>query len=490
MTRILFGCFSALGMMAVLGGSRAASAHGGTFRADQILVDPTDAKHVVVASDVWGYGETHDGAIWQWFCAEAYGGDSLNVLRRSMVFLPQGDLLVANKFGGLRRSRGTLCELDPVPFFAEPGRCGPSDCLVADVASAPSSPASVVVLTLAQDSSGGLQNRLWHSADAESWSALPDTVPSDIGVASVAVAPTDSSRIYLGAKPLSDETTLLVLASSDGGASFTRTPVALPPLDPNEPPVTLTVYGVHRVDPSLVFFRVDRGDVSRATGRDRVLVSADGGRTVTTVFEGAGDLPGFTVSLDDATVFAGGPTDGLWSASVADMRAGAPQAFRQVSRDPVWGLLSTADGLLAGHDDFAQPPSVPFSLGLSSDGGATFAPRMTVCELSPADCPTGTVGATSCPALFDGISNFQYDFQSQRCLPPSTLAEADGGQEMRNRGLVARGAGCSCRGAAVDRDASLSKLPALLALGVATFLRRRRLQLVRGAAAPPNGDTA
>jgi MYXO-CTERM domain-containing protein len=196
------------------------------------------------------------------------------------------------------------------------------------------------------------------------------------------------------------------------------------------------------------------------------------------------------MSLDDATVFVGGPTDGLWSASVADVRTGKSQAFRQLNREPVWGLTFTLDGLLAGHDDFAQPPAVPFSVGLSSDGGETFAPRMTVCELSPADCPAGTAAANFCPALFDGVSNFQYDFQSQRCLPPPSRAAADAGTEMRNKDLAARGAGCGCRGAAGARDASPSKLATLLALATAAFLRRRKTQLVRGAAAPPSGDTA
>jgi hypothetical protein len=471
MTRSLFQRASVL---VALAWPRPAGAHGGTWRADQILVDPGDPRHVVVASDVWGYAETHDGAIWQWFCAETYGGDSLNVARLSMTLLPGGDLLVANKFRGLRRSRGTLCGLEAVPFFAEAGgTCGVGNCLVADVAAAPGPTASVIVLTITPDPAGGLLNRLWRSVDAESWAAMPDAVPTDVGAANVVVAPTDSSRLYLTAVAVDDQRPLL-LASSDGGASWARSSVAVPPLsDPREPAATLTAYGVHPTDPNLVFLRLDVGDVPPATGHDRVLVSSDGGTAVTEVFEGAGNLPGFALSPDGATVQVGGKDDGLWSASLADVRSGVPRPFHQVSTASIWGLAWTPDGLLAGHDDFPKSPGVPFSLGLSDDGGTTFVPRMTVCALSPAACPADTPGGAQCPSVFEGAGNFQFDFQGARCqVPPPSGTSDSGAAAAPRRTIEPRGASCACCTTPAPRHGALTELSILIAL--ASTMRRRQ----------------
>src|SRR5262245_47331863 len=88
---------------AFLGGVPSAHAHGGIPRAWNIFVEPGNTQHVVLRSDIWGFFQTADGGqTWEWVCAEAYGGKSLNTQRRSIAMLPGGALIIANLFEGLQ----------------------------------------------------------------------------------------------------------------------------------------------------------------------------------------------------------------------------------------------------------------------------------------------------------------------------------------------------------------------------------------------------
>jgi hypothetical protein len=409
--------------LACLGLSGAAHAHGGKWSADQILVEPGNAAHMILRADAWGLAETHDaGASWQWVCPEAYGRKSLDVERVGMALLRGGDLLVAGAFDGVLRSRGGLCDFGPVAFFDDKALCGGKACVFQDVSR--SSARTLVVANWAGAS--GVRSGLWGSSDeGGSWAALPDTLPSDVVVSSALGSPSSPARIYATGARLPDQSAFVLLASDDAGATWRETliPYDSSLLQPGDPGPVLRPYGVAPADPGTVFLWADFADASpQRKGPDRALVSTDGGVTLQEVFDGHDNLEAFALSPDGKTVMLGSYADGLWSAAVADLRTKGKQAFHQVNTMSTFGLLWSADGLIAGHDDFGAPPAPRFSLGISHDLGVTFTPTMTVCGLTLLSCAAGTASGDRCPGQWSG-NNFVHDFVTPRC--PATTGAPD-----------------------------------------------------------------
>jgi hypothetical protein len=424
-----------------------AFAHGGTWRADQVLVEPGNPSRVVLASDAWGVIETQDhGATWGWVCAEAYGAVSFNVERVPMVLLPGGTLLATRGFDGLYRAEGSLCDPAPVGFFTSKGRCGAGDCIAVDVARGSDSAGAALVLTTSARAQGGVANLLWHSSDAgRTWVGLPDTVPSDVAANSIAVAPSDPKKIYVAALPTDTPDVRVVLHTEDGGATWKKSPAVEAAVANGDSPPTLRVVAVHPTDARVAFFRLDAADVPPQIGADRLLVSTDGGATLRPVFQAIGNLPGFAFSADGATVFVAGALDGVHRGSLSEITAKGASAFVQVNKKPAWGLAVTGEGLVAGYDDFGVATEPRFSLGLSRDEGVTFSPLMVICDVGMEACPAGTQAANQCPAWFSGPGNYEYDFpDSVRC----TSSRADAGSPTKKDGGAGGATGAGATGGA------------------------------------------
>ena len=125
---------------------------------------------------------------------------------------------------------------------------------------------------------------------------------------------------------------------------------------------------------------------TRGVHASRVVVTDDGGKTTRAAFEGVGPLLGFALADDGATIYAGGPKDGLVVASGA-VPAKEIQ-FTKRSPQSIQCLTAVGATLWA-----CTPASSGFVLGASSDGGATFTSKLTLpgmrgplkC-LAPADC--------------------------------------------------------------------------------------------------------
>lgn len=484
-----------------------AFAHGGTWRADQVLVEPGNPDHVVLCSDAWGIIETKDhGATWAWTCAEAYGAVSINLERVEVALLPGGTLLAARGFDGVFRAKGSLCDASPIAFFGATGRCGTGDCIAADVTRGADAAGAVLVLTTSARATGGVANLLWHSPDAgDTWAPLADSFPSDVAANSIAVAPSDPQRIYAAALPPDTPGVRTVLHTEDGGATWTKAPpVDASGVPDGEAAPVLRIAAVHPTDARIVFFWLDYADTPLKVGQDRLLMSSDGGTTLKEAFQGAGNLPGFAFSRDGASVFVGGPADGVHRAKVAEIASNGASSFVQVSTKPAWGLAVTAQGLVAGHDDFGSAAEPRFSLGLSRDEGATFSPLMVICDVGMQACPTGTRGADQCPGQFYGPGNYQLDFpMGPRCVSnggdAGSRPPGDAGATVRvDAGIGAGGgpavdagkpstgpkvsAGCGCT-LASEGDASPWR-SAVLALGLAAAWRR---VTARSARAPRSG---
>ena len=111
----------------------------------------------------------------------------------------------------------------------------------------------------------------------------------------------------------------VVLASTNGGASYTTTTIPLIP--PYETQGAAYVSAVDPTDPQRVYVRIHNSFV------DRLLVSDDGAATFRTVYQAQGTLPGFALSDDGSTVFLGDSAAGVLVAHPPAADAGASFAF-------------------------------------------------------------------------------------------------------------------------------------------------------------------
>lgn len=458
-----------------------ALAHGGRFRADQVRVDPTDAAHIVVRSDVWGLVETRDGGTtWEWTCAEVAAQSSITLQRRPFTVAPGGNVLIGSGFDGLMVARGSLCAMAPVPQLAAAGACGSGSCVPYDVfVDMPRS--RVVAVTSSLEPGLTYVNRLWSSPDGgTSWSTLGVPPPADIFVGSARVAPSDPLTIYAGGVTLAVPPEFLLLRSHDGGATWER--VALPvQARAGDFPTVVRIHAVHPSDAGVVFIWLDRDSGDRTVpAPDRLFVSTDGGVTIRGILDGSDDLPGLEFSSDGNRVFVGATGDGLVRASMADVRAAAGTPFQQVNAGPTWGLAALGTGLLAGRDDYrATPPRM--SLGISHDEGVTFDPVLGICDVKLAQCPSGSPGYDRCSGLFyrdptveiDLTPSFESDQQAARCAPDGSPDGSTGaGDEPVGKG------GCACRAG----TRSTGEGGEWVLLAVAAVLRRRRPKSTKPAA--------
>lgn len=465
------------------------SAHGGTPRGTQVLVEPGNPNDIVVRSDYWGLFRTTDGAkTWNYYCSEAWGASSLESSRSSTLLLGGGRLLVGSASEGLAISD------DPCSWHASSSFSEQS--LLQDFAPFGSDLIAVSVFT----TDGGARAALSRSADnGETWTPFGGALPADFVGEGVAVAPSDSKRIYVVGQTIDGTCDLAV--STDAGASFTLHPIPCS-LDPNTV-WTLRVRLVHPTRPDTVVIWADGGDLTDDVP-DQLWASSDAGVDWTQMFVGPGDLPGFALSPDHTTILVGEPgslssstgLQGIQSASLDDAIARGQSAFTEIYDQPVWGLDWTSNGLYAGTNEFTANDIPPRSmLSLSHDGGHTFSKVMDLCQVQFPACPASTteqicVTPTELPSVGNGGFDVDYltgplctsgsdagtspsgDASSKPSGSPPVEAiahETDGGAVSSDHVTIHA---CSV-GVVASRGGEASFLSGLFAL-LATTLRRAR----------------
>jgi MYXO-CTERM domain-containing protein len=226
--------------------------------------------------------------------------------------------------------------------------------------------------------------------DGATWATQGVAIDPEVQVETIDVAPGDSSRIYVGGARTrigadgGPERVGVVLVSHNGGASYGEGTIPL--LAPFEP--SRGAAFVSAVDPTnadRVYVRI--GDLIA----DRLLVSDDGAATFRTVFQGRGPLLGFALSSD-------GPRDGVHLAAAGAADSGAGPSFAQQSTAAV-SCLTWVNGAL--YACMGEPQNTYLQqLGLSTDDGASFAPRFYFgCLPGPLVCPGCGVDTACSPGL-------------------------------------------------------------------------------------------
>ena len=403
---------------------RDAQAHGGFYRAFEILRTPENADRIVLRSDVWGFTHSSDGGkTWQWSCSEVYGSLSTAPSHPAMQLLADGRLVVANSFRGLRYT-DDYCNWTKA--------AGLDDEVLADVKHAGGSNLIALASTGYEDR---IDNALWKSDDrGASFTRFGGSMPEDIVTQSLAISAPPANRIYAIGQVIETSPPVgAFLRSDDGGQTFQR--LSAPAKDVVI--FTLRIAAVHPTNPDVAFVWIDLPEELGKNSPDEIWLTADGGTSWKQLFSGSGDLPGLALSPDGERIAIAGSVDGVWTGALADVLRDGRAALEQTRTLPIWGLLWQDDGLYGGNDNFPLrgTPEV-FTFGLSKDEGRTFSEISNICQIEFSLCSATSSVGQACAALWDDPSQaggFVQDFfeRSGRCnadagAPPTNVDAGPG----------------------------------------------------------------
>jgi MYXO-CTERM domain-containing protein len=414
-----------------------ARANGRFPIADQLVVDPNDASHIVLRT-TYGVLETSDaGSSWSWICEAAigYGGTQ----DPAIGVLGDGSLL-AGVFEGLAVShdRGCSWAMVGAPLADE---------YIIDVSVHKDDPSRGVAIT-SSGTGAGFHVIVAETADnGVTWTQAGTAILSDFIALTIDVAPSDPNRLYasgLVGKSLAPA----VERSNDRGATWTRTY-----LDAAYADTVPFLAAIDPVNADRIYIRLSGDPI------DRLVVSDDGGATFTEAFTGVDDLLGFALSPDGSRVALGGPKDGIQIASAADL------AFTKVSELYTRCLTWTPAGLYACGNEFVDD----FTVGLSQDEGKTFTPIYHLSDICPLACPSGGATPEACVASWPGIAA-TLGIEPAQCGGASPSSSSSSGGTPRP---LSAGGGCGCH---VDgtSGASGAVFVAALTLLAARVRRGRR----------------
>jgi photosystem II stability/assembly factor-like uncharacterized protein len=395
-------------MLALAATSTRAWANGRFPASSMLVARPGDPSRLALRATYGMLLSSDGGDTWDWICERAvgYGGNE-----DPSILIAGSGAIVVGTFTGTSRSTDGGCHWSHDPSW-------PTG--VVDLASRPSAPDRLYAVTsvYAKAGDGGplFGSALLVSDDAGAhWTARAPFDPTLL-IDSIEVAPSDGARVYASAlRPHGQATTAALLVSDDDGAHWKEHPVPYTPEDRG-------VY-IAAVDPksaARVYLRTSRVDASR------VLVSDDSGKTLREIARG-GPMQGFALADEGATLYVGGPKDGLLRALASDDR------FEKRSPTPVQCLTSIGAALWA-----CAPTRAGYVLGVSTDDGATFAPKLTL---------AGMRGPLACAAP-SALDLCKDDWASLRSLvgsgEPSDAAATQTAQSHPSPATSPKRAACGC----------------------------------------------
>jgi len=447
--------------------STTGAAANGRYPASTQVVFSADPDLIVVRATYGLLISRDSGATWRWVCESALGVPSVSVEDPS-VALTANDALFVGLAEGLEVSRDSAggahalgcsfaCAAGPLAGVS-----------VADLAAVP--PRTVLALSSTyvwgDAGNASLDTRIWETDDdGAHWTQRGGAFDPAVSVTTLDVAPSDPERLYVsGTRGFGAVRTASLFVSTDGGESWTERPM---PFDgANEVSAFIGAVDPHNADRVYV----------RSSGVSRLFVTSDAGRSFQVPLAFTGPMLGFAIAADGSRVYAGSPEDGLLVAARGDADGGL--AFHQASSIHVQCLASRGSELWACSDEASG-----FSVGVSVDDGARFAPRLLSGDLpSPVACAPDPRGPFACGAsanasqcggnAFDAVCTTlagcrQDAGASDGSGAPGLTADASA------QAVRARLASCGCSVAAGDSSTEVGAACTLAALAV----RRRRRRI-------------
>ncbi len=361
-------------------GAGAARANGRFPTAQQLAVRPGDESVRVLRATFGLLLTKNGGASWSWICESAIGYGTVGQEDPPIAVTAAGSVLVAT-LEGLAVSTDAGCSWG----FAG----GMSRSPAIDVTVRPDAPH--VALALVSSAAGTTDageslyaSRLYvTSDDGAHWSPYGAPLDPTLEPTSVEVAAGDPHRVYVTAvRGSGSKTTASLLVSTNDARSFEERAI---PIDPATEDAAF-IAAVDRTNPGRVYVRTGAYNTSRLFVFD---AAADASAGYRVVYSG-GPMLGFALSPDGATVYLGGPEDGLQKAATADFR------FRSESSIPV-GCIT-----LVGSTVYTCVVGGSVLLA-SSTAGAPLAPALSFADIhGTLECSGGPV-ATECPSQFETL---------------------------------------------------------------------------------------
>lgn len=433
----------ALTVCAVLAWTATASANGRFPYANQLVVAPSDDKHIVLRT-TYGIVESFDhGTTWKWLCEASvgYGGK----FDPAIGITKSGRILVG-LFDGLSSSTDRGCNFDRVggALFTKQ--------FMIDLVVEKNDPSRAVAITSTGRPDGsGFHVIVGESTDSgATWTQAGVDLPLDFNSETIEVAPSRTDRIYASGLLAGTTRQGLIQKSDDRGKTWERLPVDLglnglapyiSAIDPN--------------DPDTIWMRIDGDAILLAP--DRLVVSRDGGKTFTEVARATGEMQAFALSPDGTKVAFGGPTDGVWIASTTDPKP------TKVASLGARCLTWTKAGLYVCATEYPDG----FTVGLSTDEAKTFKPLYQLSFVTPLECAPSTTTGKSCPTEWPKVQG-----TIGTPIEDSGPMPVDGGTGAKPPATPAAAGPCGC-GLAGPSGARLGLFALTLAL-VSSFARRRR----------------
>lgn len=386
----LVACAVLLGLCSSV---RPAQANGRLPGATELAISRTSPEHLI-ARATYGLVQSFDrGASWQWICERA-----INVsgeVDPPVAVTQDGSMVLLPPASGALLSRDGGCSWEPAPSPLSESRA-------VDLTSDPMEPARVLVITSTVDTIDergvvSYANLLIETRDnARTWSEV-SRLPSSFFAETLELAASDTGRIYVGGTSSADPTLGILQRSEDGGKTWTESSVKLPPGSGS-----LFISAIHPSDPNRLWVRLPaRGD-RFGTLPVALMMSEDKGRswTMLAATDSAAML-GFALSPDGARLAYGGPGDGLFIGA-----SDGHEGFERLSDLRVRCLRWNADGLYAcGTEATGSLRSGdPFSLGVSTNEGASFRPIYSLADTCPQACPNSAEFEQTCMTAWTALA--------------------------------------------------------------------------------------
>jgi len=330
----------------ILSVSGTAFSNGRYPAASQIVVDPNDPNHVVVAA-TFGFLDSRDGAkSFNWLCEQAVGVAGEEGFDIVLAVTGNGNT-VLGLFNGMATTRDGCT-------FQMPSEL--SNQVIGDISWRRSTPNYVIGFTLANLVGGFASQIVQSNDDGATWSPVGPQLPTSLLPLTIDLGPNTANRVYISARADRTKNFISVLMrSDDGGMTFQTSDIL-----GTEQQRLAYIAAVHPTQPDRVYLRsLDDKDGVPITV---IYMTADGGQTFQKIFTGTDQLFGFAISPDGTEIAFGGPGDGLYVGAADGTNLARRSDLQPTSL--TWtpqGLYAAADSKVAG-----------FSIGRSLDSGATF----------------------------------------------------------------------------------------------------------------------
>jgi MYXO-CTERM domain-containing protein len=330
-----------------------ARANGRYPLADQIVIDPANADHLVARATFGLLGSDNAGQRFRWVCETAVG--YFGVDDPPIAVTANGSVVVASS-KGLSVSPDGGCM-----WIRNAGLTG--TWFGVDVTVVPARPhEALAVLSNFQD--GAYTVSVVKTVnDGASWDELVSTLGTSFLATTIEVAPSNPDRVYVSGKVLPGGTAAM-MRSDDGARTFSPFPLDLTGA------FSIFIGAVDPHDPDIVYLRTNADDIGR------VLVSHDGAKSWNEIWQAPDDVSGFALSPDGATLAVGASSVGVSVASTSDF------AFRRTSNVGVYCLTFWGQRLLVCTKEAIDG----FSIGVSDDLGEHFDALLHLSDVLPRGC--------------------------------------------------------------------------------------------------------